>query len=232
MRPSANICHESDSEHPLKVASRKHSIYTHFPKDRICEVYKRTKITRAPCRRRNGEPVSRAEKCGDLITADHKVVSDGGESRNSHRYAVVVQDSVAQRIQSYPCKPKTEWSLRMFLEPSEKPKVSCTDNSLKFGKACEDLSWNHRTSTPHRSETLDENGSLILWNAIAICEMIKTSWQVGKHIMKGASENHFVKARPFRLVQWLNIIRFLRETSQGSTNLVRKFYLEYSSAVL
>ena len=27
------------------------------------------------------------------------------------------------------------------------------DNSLAFGKSCEDLSWNHRTSTPHRSET-------------------------------------------------------------------------------
>ena len=26
-------------------------------------------------------------------------------------------------------------------------------NSLEFGKSCEDLSWNHRTSTPHRSET-------------------------------------------------------------------------------
>ena len=28
-----------------------------------------------------------------------------------------------------------------------------TDNSFEFGKACEDLSWNHCTSTPHRSET-------------------------------------------------------------------------------
>ena len=26
-------------------------------------------------------------------------------------------------------------------------------NSLEFGKACEDLAWNHCTSTPHRSET-------------------------------------------------------------------------------
>ena len=33
------------------------------------------------------------------------------------------------------------------------PKVIHTDNSLEFGKACEDLSWNHCTSTPHRSET-------------------------------------------------------------------------------
>ena len=32
-------------------------------------------------------------------------------------------------------------------------KVIYTDNSLEFGKACEDLSWNHCTSTPHRSET-------------------------------------------------------------------------------
>ena len=33
---------------------------------------------------------------------------------------------------------------------------------------------------------------------------------------------------PF-LVQWSNVIRFLHETSQGTTNLARKFYLENSS---
>ena len=31
-------------------------------------------------------------KIGDLITADHKLLSGGCESRNNHRYAVVVQD--------------------------------------------------------------------------------------------------------------------------------------------
>ena len=31
--------------------------------------------------------------------------------------------------------------------------VIYTDNSLEFGRACEDLSWNHCMSTPHRSET-------------------------------------------------------------------------------
>ena len=35
----------------------KHSVETHFLKDRNCEICKRTKITRAPCRRRNGEAV-------------------------------------------------------------------------------------------------------------------------------------------------------------------------------
>ena len=65
------------------------------------------KMTRAPCRRRTGGVVPRAENFGDLITADHKVLSEGCESRNNHRYAVVVQDLATQRVQSYPCKTKT-----------------------------------------------------------------------------------------------------------------------------
>ena len=135
----------------------KHSVYTHFPKDRNCEICQRTKITRAPCRRRIGGAVPRAENFGDLTTADHKVLSESCESRNNHRYAIVVQDLATQWIQSYPCKTKTsqetQWSLQKFLEPDRKPKVIYTDNSLEFGKACEDLSLNHCRSTPHRSET-------------------------------------------------------------------------------
>ena len=48
---------------------------------------------------------------------------------------------------------ETQRSLQKFLEPDGKPKVIYTDNSLEFGKACVDLSWNLCTSTPHRSET-------------------------------------------------------------------------------
>ena len=81
--------------------------------------------------------------------------------------------------------------------PTWKPKVIYTDNSVEFGKSCEDLSWNHCTSTPHRLETngiaeravrrvkegtaevllqsgLDEKiGGQILWNVIPICETFK-----------------------------------------------------------
>ena len=67
-----------------------------------------------------------------------------GESRNNHRYAIVVQDLATQWIQGYPCKTKTsqetQRSLQKFLEPDRNPKVIYTDNSLEFGKACEDLS--------------------------------------------------------------------------------------------
>ena len=70
---------------------------------------------------------------------------------------MVVQDLATQWIQSYPCKTKssqeTSKNLMKFLETTRKPKVIYTDNSLEFGKSCEELSWNHCTSTPHRSET-------------------------------------------------------------------------------
>ena len=127
---------------------------------------------------------------GDLITTDHNFLSEESESRNNHRYAVVVQDLATQWIQSYSCKTKTfqetQKSLQKFLEPNRKPEVIYTDgfsmdsfpsvqnqdlsgntkklggrkpkviyadNSLELDKACEDLFWNHCTSTPHRSET-------------------------------------------------------------------------------
>ena len=227
---------------------------TYFPKDRNCEICQRTKITKAPCRRPIGGVVPRPENFGDLITADHKVLSEGCESRNNHRSAVVVQNLATQWIQSYPCKTKTsqdtQRSLQKFLEPNRKPKVIYTDNFLEFGKACEDLSWNHCTSTPHRSERngiaeravrrvkegtsavllqsgLDENWWQILWNVIPFCETFKISCRMGKHRKRDVLENH-LKDRSFRLIHWLSIILFLRKTSQESIKLERKSYLDCS----
>ena len=90
----ASSTHEASLEPIFKRREDlgKLSVNTHFPKDRNCEICERTKITRAPCRRRNGGAVPRAENFGNLITTDHKVLSDICESRNNHRYAVVVQD--------------------------------------------------------------------------------------------------------------------------------------------
>ena len=127
----------------------KHSVHTHFPKDRNCEICQRTKKTRAPCRRRIGGALLRAENFGDLITADHKVPNGGCESRHNHRFTVVVEDLTTQCVRSHLCKTKTseetEESLQMFLEPTRKPKVIYTDNSLEFGKSGEELSLNHCT---------------------------------------------------------------------------------------
>ena len=100
----------------------KHNVHTHFPKDRNCEICKRTKITRAPCRRRNGEAVLRAVNFGDLITADRKVLSDNCESRNNHRYAVVVKDQATQWIQRIRAKPKLHKKPREACKSSWNPR--------------------------------------------------------------------------------------------------------------
>ena len=74
----ASSSHEASLEPITKRCEDlgKHNVHTHFPKDRNCENCKRTKITRAPCRRHNRGAVLRSENFGDLITVDHKVLSD------------------------------------------------------------------------------------------------------------------------------------------------------------
>ena len=114
----ASSSHEASSEPTTRRREDlgKHNVHAHFPKDRNCEICKRTKITSVPCRRRKGEAVPRADNFGDLITADHKVLSDNCESRNNHRHTVVVQDLATQWIQAYPCKNKTSQETERILQ--------------------------------------------------------------------------------------------------------------------
>ena len=42
----------------------------------------------------------------NYITADHRVLSEGCESRNNHQYAIAVQDLATQWIEAYPCRMK------------------------------------------------------------------------------------------------------------------------------
>ena len=150
------------------------------------------KTTRALCRRRIGGALPRAEKFGDLITADHKILSEGCEPRDNHRYAVVVQYLATIRAkQRLHTRQK-----RVYESSSSRRKNQKLFLRIFIGiwESCEDLAWNHRTSTPHRSETNGvagravrrvkegtsqqycynqdwmKNGWLIFWNAVVICE--------------------------------------------------------------
>ena len=256
----ASFSHEASLEPILKRREDlcTHSVYTHFPKDRNCEICKRTNITRAPCRRCNGGAVPRPENFGDLITADHKVLSDNCESRNNHRYAVVVQDLATQWIQAYPCKTKTsqeiQRSLQIFLEPDRKSKVIYTDNSLEFGKSCEDLSRNHCTSTPHRSETngiaeravcrvkegtsavMLQSGSNESWWADSM-ECYTFQRNVTDLFSDGKTPCERRFRQPFKgpIIPLGSLFEYhptLRRTSQESINLERKSYLDCSSDTL
>ena len=72
---------------------------------------------------------------------------------------------------------------------------------------------------------------LILWNAIVIRDMSKTSWQRRQQPHERQFGDRFKRPRLLCLVPWLNIILYLRRTSHGSTSLVKKFYQEYSSGM-
>ena len=101
----------------------------------------------------------------------------------------------------------------------QKPKVMYIGNSLESGQSFQDLSWNHRTSTPHRSETTGnakraartvkrrnlrctlcnrawmKNGWLVPWNGVANCAMPTTSWQIGNFFTKKTIQNTCFKAQ-------------------------------------
>ena len=69
----------------VETQKRKHSVHAYFRKNQ-----KRS--------------IPRSEKYGDLTTAEHKILSEGCESRSNHRYAVVVQ---VPATQWNPCQTKT-----------------------------------------------------------------------------------------------------------------------------
>ena len=70
---------------------------------------------------------------------------------------MIVQELATQWLQGYPCKTEnlkeTGKSLQTCLDPKEEPKVNYASTSFEFGEAREDLSWDHCTSTPYRSDT-------------------------------------------------------------------------------
>ena len=105
---------------PAQITSNKaggyHNLFTHFLKDPKCKVCRRTKVTRAPCRRTYDDRADRikiAERFGDM-TEEH-------ESGMHHKYALFVQDLVTQWIQSETCKTtsalETQGSLRFIVHP-------------------------------------------------------------------------------------------------------------------
>ena len=85
----------------------KHSVYTHFPKRPKLRDLPENQNHKGPVQKTYWQSRTKCRKNVGLITADQKVLSEGCESRNNHRYAVVVQDLATQWTESYPCKTKT-----------------------------------------------------------------------------------------------------------------------------
>ena len=123
-----------------------------LPERPNCKICKRTKITRAPCRKRIGEAVLRAE---NSVIWSQQITRFSTKEVNLETITEMLSWCRIWPLLRVKTKTsqETERSLRKFLEPSEKPKFTYTETTLEFGKSCEDLSWNHCAPTPHRSET-------------------------------------------------------------------------------
>ena len=69
-----------------------------------------------------------------------------------------------------------------------------------------------------------KGGGPTLWNAIAICEMCKTSGQRGKrHTQDDLEDNP--KGQKYFLEHWFKIIRLHRKIRREFIKLARKYYL-------
>ena len=218
----------------------------------------RAKITRAPCRRRIGGAVPCAEKFGDLITADNrefslKIVNLEAIIDLQSWYRTWLPNG-SSRIRAKQTLPGNTEELAKFLEPNWKPKVIHTENSLEFGKACEDLSWNHCTSTPHRSETygiseravrrVKEGTSAVLlqrvqmkvggqikWNVTPIFETSQICCLMGRRPMKDVLGNHLRTDYSIWIIGWVSPYD-CEGSVPNPSNLERKFYLDCSSDTL
>ena len=130
-------------------------------------------------------------------------LSQQGEWRRLRRlhlpHTIVMQDFATQWIQSYLWKTKTsqetQRSLQKFLEADGKPKVIYTDNSLEFGKACEDHHTDRRLMGLLKEQCAEwknvplqyccnqvwmKIGVQIPGNTLPICETFKISYLMGR----------------------------------------------------
>ena len=124
-------------------------------KTQIAKYAKGPTFTRAPSRKRTGNQVRRAVKYGGLITAAHEVLNEeGGAITGMPLWYKSWLLSGCNRIRAEPNLLRKRNRVNDSLSSRQaRPKVIYRDSSPEFGKACEDLSWDHCASTPHRSET-------------------------------------------------------------------------------
>ena len=207
----AHISQDSDSEHPSKVVSKsgKHSIYIHFPKDGNCEICLWTKMTRAPFRRRTGETLPRAEVwwLDYLITGSSmrrvnhgtitgalslfKILPLNGfnlihAKQRLHRRRKRVYESPRAVAKNKLFTRTIQWKLKNCVKIFPgiiEPQHLIDLRQMALLKEPQD-EWKKEPQQYCCNQDWMEGAWLILWNAIATCEMSQTSWQTEKLRMK------------------------------------------------
>ncbi len=112
------------------------------------------------CRRSQGEARAvrhNAKAPGDVITMDD-LSSDGdvGMSLSGNVTALIARDATGW-LDAYPagskCTEEVSHALQHFMSPTDKVGLVATDDALEYERACKQLGYRHRTSTPGRPQT-------------------------------------------------------------------------------
>ena len=132
---------------------------------------------------------------GDPVTSHHKILNVGNESRCGHKNASIVQDEFPNWVQGYPMTKDTSKRiarLQRFLVLFSEAREIISDKSKKLIQACQDLQWNHDTSTPSslrnkrsgrdgrsQSERRDCCRTCTKWT-----QFFTTRWPITRHLIK------------------------------------------------
>ena len=203
------ISHDSDPERPRKVASRKHSIDNHFPKKRNYEVCKRNKITRASCR---DALVFKYIGQRSLVTWLQPITKSSTKDVN---LGTIIDTQSLYKFQPLNGYNRTHSNQKLLRKRKELTEVLGADVETKshlhwqFLRIWQRLwriimessytwyCWKSGTQNRGRnvccvvaigSKCGRKNAGPILWNAMAISEMFKTSSRTGKHPLNGDLE--------------------------------------------
>ena len=239
--------HGSSSEpKPARSADLgKHSVYTHFPKDRKCEICLRTKNTRPYAEDAMAEPylvqkilviwLQQITKFSATmwISKQSLICSRGAglshpmdpgvsvEKRNFTRNPEKLAKVPGTRIGSLKSFTLTiPWNLAKAVKifPGIIVRRHHTDRK-QMGLLREQYAeWKKGRLLYCCNQVWMKNGGQIPWNAIPICETSQIYYLMGRRPTEDVLENP-LKDRSFRLVHWLSVTLFLRTTSQQSISL-------------
>ena len=194
--------HSHDAKFPVVVTDAGNILVTDPKNERmpqcvlpLCErsplrkMQKGQKSTRAWCKtksQKRGYCIAQSINYGDLIAADHKILTLGKCSRCGHRNALFVQIECANWIQSCPIKSE-----------KKSETMSCLQRCLpEFVK---DRSTSHRSETKGAAPSVElkkgprshlfkvanrNNGGTVRWDASATCGICRTECRMPRQQSK------------------------------------------------
>ena len=182
-----HFSHDSESERPTKVASRKHSIFAENFGDLITADQK---VLNEEGESRNNHGYAVVVQDLDTQCVQSYPCQNTDFTGDGKEFTKVPR--AFTKAKSYLHGQLIHWSLanlvKFFHGIIERQRLLGQRQMALLKDPYEE--WKKELQQYCCNQAWMKNGGLVLWHATAICEMSKTSWQTGKLLTKDDSENH------------------------------------------